>query len=103
MNTPYNKALVAAATPIIVWLAARYGLQLQPDEAAALVTLVTTLAVYVVPNRQQPAHNIQAYAEAQEDHIKAQEAYIQALEAKVQQAQHTGQAAVPTIHREEEN
>lgn len=89
MNTSYNKALVAAATPIIVWLAARYGLQLQPDEAAALVTLVTTLAVYVVPNKQQmnPDMVRQAY---------------QIMQAQLDQAEHTGQVTVPTIHREEE-
>jgi hypothetical protein len=40
----------------------------------------------LVPNKQLPDHDIQAY--------------IKALEEK---AQHTGQAVVPTIHREEEN
>lgn len=79
----YNKALVALIAPIVVAIGARYGLELSPDEAGLLVALVTGLAVYLVPNKQQPDHDIQAY--------------IKALEEK---AQHTGHL---TIHREEEN
>lgn len=51
MFTPYDKALVGALAPVVVWLCARYGLTLKPDEAAMLVTLITGLLVYFTPNK----------------------------------------------------
>lgn len=48
----YNKSIVALVVGGIVLFATHFGLQLTPDFQAALTTIVTTLAVYAVPNKK---------------------------------------------------
>jgi len=50
----YNKAIAGALVPIIVWLLARYGVELPTDVQAALTVILTTGAVYAVPNGAPP-------------------------------------------------
>ena len=45
-----RKALVALAVPLLVGFAARIGLDLEPPTVAALTTVLTALAVYLIPN-----------------------------------------------------
>ena len=45
-----RKALVALAVPLLVGFAGRVGLDLEPPTVAALTTVLTALAVYLIPN-----------------------------------------------------
>jgi uncharacterized membrane protein (DUF441 family) len=47
---PRRKAIVAVATPIIVFAAAKHGLNLTDEQAIAAATLITGGATYAVPN-----------------------------------------------------
>jgi uncharacterized membrane protein len=46
-----NKAIVAAVIGALVTVLAALGVEVEPELAAAIVTIVATLAVYIVPNR----------------------------------------------------
>lgn len=46
----FRKALVALAVPLLVGFAGRIGLDLDPTTVAALTTVLTALAVYLIPN-----------------------------------------------------
>lgn len=46
----FRKALVALAVPLLVGFAGRIGLDLDPPTVAALTTVLTGLAVYLIPN-----------------------------------------------------
>lgn len=46
-----RKALLAFFLPILVTLAARYGLALTDEQITALVVLITSTAVYAAPNQ----------------------------------------------------
>lgn len=88
----YNKALAALLAPIVVMIAARYGLNWSVEEAGVLVAVVTSIVVYAVPNKVKFDHDIQSY-------IAALEEKVQAMEAQA----HTGQPTEEplTLHREE--
>ena len=46
----YNKA-IAAAVAAIASILATQGIDLEPDFEAAVVTVVTTFAVWLIPNK----------------------------------------------------
>lgn len=48
-----RKALVALVVPVVVTVAASYGLELTEPQIMALVALFSAGAVYSVPNREQ--------------------------------------------------
>ena len=48
--TKYNKA-IAAAVAAIVSILATQGIDLDPEFQTAVITIVTTLAVWLTPNR----------------------------------------------------
>lgn len=48
--TQYNKAIAAAVTALVAVLATQ-GIDIDPEVEAAVVTLATTLAVWLVPNK----------------------------------------------------
>ncbi len=49
MDKP-NKALVTAATGAVVTIVAALGVEVEPEVAAAVVTLIAVVLVYVTPN-----------------------------------------------------
>lgn len=46
----FRKAIVALAVPLLVGFAGRIGLNLEPPTVAALTTVLTAVAVYLIPN-----------------------------------------------------
>jgi uncharacterized membrane protein (DUF441 family) len=48
-----RKALIAFTVPVVVAVAARHGLDLSDEQIMALVAILSTGAVYAVPNREQ--------------------------------------------------
>lgn len=49
----FEKALAALVTSAMVTLASRHGLEMDAELTAAVATLATALAVYIVPNRSK--------------------------------------------------
>lgn len=52
----YRKALVSVVGAGVAILAA-YGIPVEPELSTAIVTLVTALLVYIVPNATQEANS----------------------------------------------
>ncbi len=50
MDKP-NKALVTAATGAVVTIVAALGVEVEPELASAVATLLAVVLVYVVPNQ----------------------------------------------------
>lgn len=55
MVTSFDKALVALIVSAVVGIGAHYGLNLDATFSAALTTVLTTIAVYLFPNKQAAA------------------------------------------------
>lgn len=55
MITTFDKAIAAVIVPLAVFLLAKVGFNADPDFAAELATLITGLAVYLVPNKAPTA------------------------------------------------
>jgi uncharacterized membrane protein len=50
MQDAPNKAVVTAVVGAVVTILAALGVEVEPEVAAAMVTLIATVLVYVVPN-----------------------------------------------------
>jgi hypothetical protein len=48
----YAKAIAGAVTALVVFVVSHYGLELPPEVTVAVETLLTALAVYLVPNKE---------------------------------------------------
>jgi hypothetical protein len=51
--TKYNKAIAAFVGALGAFAAAKWGFDLTPELQATIVTAVTTLLVYIVPNKKE--------------------------------------------------
>jgi hypothetical protein len=49
--TPFDKAIVALVVPLVVFMLAHVGFNVDAEFSAALTTLVTGIAVYLTPNK----------------------------------------------------
>ena len=50
----YRKAVAAVVVPVVVWLAAKYGLELPVGWPEALTIVLTGGSVYAIPNDSRP-------------------------------------------------
>lgn len=71
LGTSANKAIVALIIPLIAWANQRWGLALPVDESTllALVGLVTTVAVFLVPNRVNTSQAAAVVAASKNDPV----------------------------------
>jgi hypothetical protein len=51
--TKYNKAIAALVGSLAAFAAAKWGFELDAEMQAVIVTGVTTLLVYLVPNKKE--------------------------------------------------